>query len=241
MQSLNFYSLALMVTLSGFLSGCCCVQRPVGCGSCGLSSACDGAYTGLLHGELAGRIRNAMTGGCCSGCGEVYYDEQINEPPICDPCCGNGEFTGSSCGPCRPLFARLRDLWCAPCASGCGCDSCAADIYATESSQGGYCPNCVDGSAGNPSHHLQQRAHPAPTRAMPMETFDATDGMPTVPKAPLDSSLEPIPDPVSDSPSRMIPAHQPSTTSHSQRKSSPTIRVPAVPARYSQSRVVNQR
>ncbi len=126
MQSSTQYSFAFLLALCGILSGCCGVQRQVGCGSCGVTGACNDACPGLLHGELAGRIRDAITGGCCSGCGEVYYDEQINEPPTCDPCSGSGEFTGTSCGPCRPLFQRLRELWCTPCGTGCGsgCESC---------------------------------------------------------------------------------------------------------------------
>jgi hypothetical protein len=239
MQSWNFYAVAALAALSGTFSGCCCVQRPAGSGSCCVAGKCGGGCPGILHGELAGRVHSALTGGCCSGCGEVYYDEHINEPPTCDPCCGNGEFTGGSCGPCRPLFERLRDLWCAPCATECSCDSCGGDMYAGEHVGGsGYCPNCRDGVAGNPMSHSHQYAGQTPTRAIPVKEVKSNDGMPASPPTAPNPSLEPVPDPVSDRPLSVKPIQ--ARTTSSQARSSRTIQVPATQARHTASRVVNR-
>ncbi len=231
------YSLAFLVALSGIFSGCCGIQRPVGCGSCGVTTASGGACPGLLHGELAGRIRDAITGGCCSGCGEVYYDEQINEPPTCDPCSGSGEFTGSSCGPCRPLFERLRELWCAPCGSGCGCDACGSDMYATGSGGSGYCQNCRDGVAGNPGQHVHHHAQHTPTQAMPQHALGAKEGTNAVPENGPSSTLEPVPDPNADAPPKSTPVQVEGRTT-SQRKPTRSIQVPAAQSRQPQSRLV---
>jgi hypothetical protein len=238
MPSSTQYLFASLIALSGILTGCCSVPGPVGCGSCGISNNCGSACPGLLHGELAGRIRDAITGGCCSGCGEVYYDEQINEPPTCDPCRGCGEFAGDSCGTCRPFFERLRDLWCAPCGTSCGCDSCGTDTYASENSGSGYCPNCRDGVAGNPGQHAHHHAQQVPTQATPKSHSIGKneEGIP-VPQSAPSSKLEPVPDPNSDAPTKSTPVHSGGATS--QRKSTRAIHVPAsAQSRPSQSRLV---
>ncbi len=68
----------------------CEVTAPVGC-----DDGCHGP--GILH-RVADRLRSTH---CNSGCGEVYWDEQINEPRVCDPCCFNGGYVGGeSCGRC---------------------------------------------------------------------------------------------------------------------------------------------
>lgn len=238
MQSSTHFLLAFLLTLSGLFTGCCSVQGPLGCGSCGVSTGCGEACPGLLHGELAGRIRDAITGGCCSGCGEVYYDEQVNEPPTCDPCSGCGEFTGNSCGTCRPLFERLRELWCAPCGTGCGCDSCGSDMYTSGEGGSGYCPNCRDGVAGNPEQHTHQHAQHVPSLAIPKSNVGTSEGTNTIPKNTPSSTLEPVPDPMSDAPNKSTPVQVEGATT-SQRKSQRTIQVPAAAqARQSQSRLV---
>ncbi len=235
MQSSTQCFFAFLVALSGLLAGCCSVGGPVGCGSCGVSNSCGTACPGLLHGELAGRVRDAITGGCCSGCGEVYYDEQINEPPTCDPCRGCGEFTGANCGACRPLFERLRDLWCAPCGTSCSCDSAGSDPYTTESAGSGYCPNCHDGVAGNPSQHSH---HHASAHTIPSTNAIRKNGQGiSVPTSEPNSNLEPVPDPISDAPSKSVPVRSERATS--QRKPTRAIHVPAsAQSRPSPSRLV---
>ena len=254
MQSSTFYSLAFLVGLSSLFSGCCGVPLSGGCGSCGscgvASKGCD-ACPGLLHGELAGRVRNAVIGGCSSGCGEVYYGEQTNEPPTCDPCTGKGEFSGENCGPCRPLFQRLVQLWgtsyagscgCGSCDSGsCGSGSCGSDVYASQNSGSGYCPNCRDGVAGNPTHnshnshnphHSHQHATPVSVKSQP----DMEQSLPTVKEpTPMKTSspnLEPIPDPVSDAPSNSAPTKA-ERSSNVRSSSTRTIQVPAAQPKLS--------
>ena len=137
--------------------------------------------------------------------GQGVQVEQINEPPTCDPCSGNGEFTGSSCGSCRPLFERLRELWCAPCGSGRGCDTCGSDMYATGSGGSGYCPNCRDGVAGNPEQHVHHHTQHTPTQAMPQNAMRAKDGTNAAPQKAPNSTLEPVPDPNADAPTKSTP------------------------------------
>ena len=115
-----------------------------GCEPCGsgpmLSTGCDDGCCGpgLLH-RVGDRLRSVH---CNSGCGEVYWDEQINEPRVCDPCCFNGDSVGNvNCGRCPGGLARLRELWgfpfypsdCTTCAPGGSthCNSCSStgEIY----------------------------------------------------------------------------------------------------------------
>ena len=100
-----------------------------------LLSLCSINLTGCMG------MRACRTGGlgqalaCSGGCGEVYVDEYINHPPVCDPCggcdsCGGGcgtsvcggcddlgcggcgdQFTGARCTPCRPILSRLSQFW----------------------------------------------------------------------------------------------------------------------------------
>ncbi len=219
--------LALLAGFISFFSGCCGVQCVSPCGrgitaSCGSncstgcdtgtcgpnacgSTSCEPACgcTGLLHGEIARRVKNAVVGGCCSGCGELYCDEQVNEPPTCDPCGCNGQFTGENCGPCRPLWQRIKMLMGTPYVGSCGCDSCdqgcGHDAYVTQHNGSGYCPSCRDGVAGGPQpsnvrmHH--EPVNLAPTMAKPVNNGSATPSEPT-------SKLEPTPDPLSNAPQR---------------------------------------
>ncbi len=96
------FTLALQV-------GCCGIQvvdRYGSSGGAGCGVGCDGIG---LRERIATRFASTH---CTSGCGEVYWDEQINEPPICDPCGCDNEFTGryllrkmSRC------IERFRELW----------------------------------------------------------------------------------------------------------------------------------
>ena len=133
----------------------CCSIRLVGDGckmdACGGGQDCEGIGScGSLCSRLADRIRSTN---CGSGCGEIYWDEHINEPPVCDPCGCNGEFECGSVGRCPTALGRLKNLWgfryvpsnrgecsscgTAPMRSGSGsCSTCAGNThaeYATES------------------------------------------------------------------------------------------------------------
>jgi hypothetical protein len=117
--------------------GCCNVHvvRNGGCGAapCGTCADdfCDGP--GFFH-NLASKLHGAH---CSSGCGERYWDEQINEPRVCDPCgCDGGFVGGEDCGRCPGALHRLRELWghrfipsnCGQCFDSCdsGCSSCGS-------------------------------------------------------------------------------------------------------------------
>jgi hypothetical protein len=219
--------IAMILASCGALTGCCGVRMAGGCGGCGISmmqsdpgrgvscdsgacgtSSCSGCTT-LFNGQIAARMRSGLFGGCSSGCGEVYYDEQINEPPTCDPCGANGEFVGGGCGPCRPLLHRIRDMMGTPFVLGCnscggssGCDSCSTGGCSSQYSEnsGGYCSQCNDGVAGNPNSlrhhptHMHSNAMPSPaTRPTPDLHSEGSMLM-----DPASSNLQPVPDAAAD-------------------------------------------
>ena len=134
--------------------GCCSIRMVGGgceTGACG-GLGCDGiASFGSLRSRIADRIRSTN---CSSGCGEIYWDEHINEPPVCDPCGCNGEFECGSCRSCPTALGRLRNLWnyqrympssCGECSS-CGinpvqgnsssCSTCAGNTHAENGTSG---------------------------------------------------------------------------------------------------------
>lgn len=133
----------------------CEVTAPVGC-----DDGCHGP--GILH-RVADRLRSTH---CNSGCGEVYWDEQINEPRVCDPCCFNGGFVGGeSCGRCPGGLARLRELW--------GFRYVPSDCGACASATTGHCESCSASSVSYeptvaPTHQSPTpAAKPQPTPAAP--------------------------------------------------------------------------
>ena len=96
----------------GCHTGCCSI-RLVGdrceMGAYGGDQDCEGIGScGSLRQRIADRIRSTN---CGSACGEIYWDEHINEPPVCDPCGCNGEFNCGSVGSCPSALGRLRNLW----------------------------------------------------------------------------------------------------------------------------------
>jgi hypothetical protein len=233
------YVFALMACLSLTWVGCCGVQCQSPCGgglmlnpgpacgsscstgSCGNSDTCssggcqsgcgsDNACPGLLHGEIARRIRSAIVGGCCVGCGEYYCDEQVNEPPTCDPCGCNGQFTGDNPGPCQPLWQRMKKYMGTPYRGNCGCEpchtGCGHDAYASNH-QSGYCSSCRDGVAGMPAKHAlpttaTRASQPASSTPVKTEGSEPSE-MNASETAP--SRLQPTPDPLSQSPRRPKP------------------------------------
>ena len=133
----------------------CCSVRFVGDG-CGMGACGDVDYEGVatcgsLRSRIANRIRNTN---CSSGCGEIYWDEHINEPPVCDPCGCNGEFECGSCRSCPTALGRLRNLWgyrYMP--SNCGeCNSCGLTSNHSGSSSCATCASNTQSSYGSDVH-----------------------------------------------------------------------------------------
>jgi len=108
------------------------------CGStaCGSTACGDSCQSGvqdrdpLFDGTLRHRVKHkigscANSIACAGGCGEVYYDESINDPRRCDPCDQAGNWTGES-GYCGPWYTKLGHLWGIPYkgAQGCSSGSC---------------------------------------------------------------------------------------------------------------------
>ncbi len=140
LRQLSGMMLLGLLTVVG--AGCCCVQGMPSNGMYG--SSCD---SGCPPGPLMGLAS------CGSGCGEVYVDEWISEPPVVDNC-------GSTCGGCskcrqpvrnvlrlllgRPYMSQCDSGMCSSPSGGCGCDglggeSFISDGYAADGFQpGGY-------------------------------------------------------------------------------------------------------
>ena len=98
---------ALVVCMS---VGCC--GLPCGVTAC---NDCDGLGYGeqVIPQRPFDRIRNRSLF-CGSGCGEVYVDEWLSNPPkCCDPCAGANWDGGSSacgCSECRGIYWQPGDL-----------------------------------------------------------------------------------------------------------------------------------
>ena len=185
----------------GFMfSGCC------GVSSCG--SSCGG---GVLPNRLANRMVNQIANPCQQGCGEIYWGEQTNYPPVCDPCCGRGEFTGVSCGECKPLLTRLRQAWGLPYVGPCecatpGCDGC-------DSCDGGGEAFLANGVPHGDGHHCPSCAAEG---APPVEYYEG--GMESVPAQPMPA--QPIPQEAA--PSQAAPAQEPTAAAVRRRPGQPT-------------------
>ncbi len=173
MKSVLFVWLLSLGLLASHV-GCCSVRRVGGgcessacsdCGDCGGVGACAS-----LRSRIADRIRSTN---CSSGCGEIYWDEQINEPPVCDPCGCNGAYECGSCRSCPSALGRLRSLWghryqpsnceeCSSCGTNSGyggsgaCSTCAANTNAE--------PGMAT-SANTNTHVSSPRSTGAPTPA----------------------------------------------------------------------------
>lgn len=111
------------------VSGCCVGRysgRQVDChdGKCGVADECaqcgdvgchDCVGPGPIH-ALKGLIHGA-------GCGDVYWDEWISDPPYrCDPCDDHGNWIGPKCCPAGILHS-WRSLW-GRRGIGCTCGAC---------------------------------------------------------------------------------------------------------------------
>ncbi len=164
--------------------GCCSVCPDNSCGA------------PMLHGGLGSRLAGIH---CRSGCGEVYWDEQINEPRTCDPCGYGGEFVGGgSCGTCPGAISRFRQLLgfpyvpsdCSTCSMG-ACDSCGGYEYG-----GSGCASCQSGGhyAGESYSHEGVTYPQETVRDVHIESSrpSSTGGVPT--PAPPRAAPAPTPD-----------------------------------------------
>ena len=122
---------------------------------------------GPLLGPLFGWARGCGCGWGCgnNGCGDLYFDEWLCDPPACcDPCCN------SSCGSCASTcvgakvrtglthhFAKRKQKWIN---SGVLCDTDRCRTHSTHAS------GCNCGHCGNEGYATNQapRRHPKPTR-----------------------------------------------------------------------------
>lgn len=152
MKSVLFgWMLGLGLLASHF--GCCSVRmvgNGFGPGACGDAdcSDCGGVSAfGSLRTRVADRIRSTN---CGSGCGEIYWDEQINEPPVCDPCGCDGQYQCGACGSCPSVLGRLRSLWGYRYMPS-SCDECSSCGTGSTHSGSGSCSTCASNSYAEPT------------------------------------------------------------------------------------------
>lgn len=196
----------------------CCTIRMVGdgceMGTCGGGQCGEGfggggiGACGTLRSRIADRIRGTN---CGSGCGEIYWDEHINEPPVCDPCGCDGEFDCGGGGSCPTVLGRLRNLWgyrYIP--SNCGeCTSCETTPSPSSSGSCSTCAGNTHSEYGTEVHAATQTRTIAPrtiaprTMAIQPATEAASERSPTpaskprpqrVPSAAPSTAPTPVPD-----------------------------------------------
>jgi hypothetical protein len=137
-------SVTILTSLALLATGCCGPAMN-SCG-CGPSSGLHGVLPMQIVDRTAGKLVNP----CGDGCGEVYYDERINHPPVCDPCGGCSDL--GSCQ--RPILTTLRRAWGMPYVGACecatpdctGCSACGGGDYAegySSMSAAADCPSCA--------------------------------------------------------------------------------------------------
>ncbi len=111
---------------------------------------------------------------CNGGCGDVYYDEWVSDPPdCCDPCDNCGNWTGPR--PCRRSIwdcLSLRGLWgnqysCDQYGADCECDSCSGGM------KGGTVIY-----EGPVMQHATSRPLPAPQKSTPKVYYKTSTGQP---------------------------------------------------------------
>ena len=172
--------------------GCCSIRmaghgcETGSCGSIGCSECGESGRCGTLRSKIANRIRSTN---CGSGCGEVYWDEQINEPPVCDPCGCDGQFECGSCNSCPSVLRRLRSLW-GYRYQPSNCEECSS--CSTGSTSSGSCSTCASNTHAEPNNAMFSDS--SVRTSTPMELHQPMPA--TKPRAIRDGSTapEPIPD-----------------------------------------------
>jgi hypothetical protein len=143
---LRRHSMWLLLSLLSLVgTGCCCVPGPAPVRSC--QSACEPCGVGLLGSVVS----------CRGGCGDVYVDEWLSEPPVVDNCgydcggCGN-------CGQCTPIRNFLRVLWGCPYEGNCCPDLCGPSCDGCSSCDGGYIDDGYPTEVYHGSGHMPQHS-----------------------------------------------------------------------------------
>jgi hypothetical protein len=136
-------SITLLATVLLPLLGCSCLDRPYTplthseswdpvLGSCGTCGVCEGDCLGHTPASF---LKHNLT--CGSGCGDIYWDEWLSDPPDpCDPCddCGNWIGPQECCPP--TMWDRIASGWGSLWGSRSGsCGSC------------GTCSTCMESHA----------------------------------------------------------------------------------------------
>jgi hypothetical protein len=133
----------ILAILSLSLGGCCSIDLTCGSGSCSKSCGPSIARDPLFDGTLKHRVAHSVHScanqvACAGGCGEVYWDESIDDPAVIDRCDHQG-LGAASCGSCSPWFVPMSRLWGTPYRASCGEATCSS--------------GCNDGSCGQSASH----------------------------------------------------------------------------------------
>jgi hypothetical protein len=146
----------ILAILSLSLGGCCSIDLTCGSGacskSCGPSIARDPLFDGTLKHRVAHSVHScANQVACAGGCGEVYWDESIDDPAVIDRCDHQG-LGAASCGSCNPWFVPMARLWGTPYRASCGeaaCSSGCNDSACGQSTTHGHHSALVDHLRGH--------------------------------------------------------------------------------------------
>lgn len=193
--------------------GCSTGACQTGCSTCGDATYAGGPLARLIGFEGAGGCNSCGAGKLSgAGCGELYVDEWLNEPPTVDNC-GCGEC--QTCGR-QPIRSLLSTLWGETYSGSCetGCDS-GVD-FSSPIVNDGYDPNAWSANRGcncrgNTSsmtqvHHDGMESH----QIQPSEESDALELTPSPPSpVPHGTSTGKVPTPAPPAPksaNRLNPA-----------------------------------
>lgn len=207
MLRIHLAYLMVCFTALASASGCCTpCGGPVGT----MAGARGGAPMVIGGGGLLGLA------GCRAGCGEVYVDEWLSEPPYPDNCgfsCGGC----GSCRQCQPVRNALRVLWGRPytsnccssvCDGGCdgGCDSCdggGGELYHDGSISTGHASGNTGCNCGQDHHSSSHNMHMTPAPSMLGPGPSTMEVVPTPQQVPT-----PAPTMAPTSAKRLNPAQQ---------------------------------
>ena len=168
---------AMLSALALLQSGCCTIDLTCVSGACGHSYGPSVQRAPLFDGTLKHRVKGSIHScankiACAGGCGEVYWDETVNDPAVCDRCDYTGTGT-AGCGTCSPWFVRLAKLWGTPYQASCGTASCSGGSCLGHGSLVNHLRGhrgCASCGAG---HEVAQADCPSCQHGTVHETYDA--------------------------------------------------------------------